>query len=146
MAWFQQLRFQLLGITRDRHLTSIVFRMRSALCRITVLFLLSLSAVAQMEIVEIEKPQPAKSVAGIVSDPSGSALLGVTIEERSDDWKSVLRSTETDDQGRFHFSATPKKTLYHLQFGRSGFNWLRITLKLDKKAGPTIAVKMPLGT
>jgi len=64
-----------------------------------------------MEIIEIEKPQPAKSVAGIVSDPSGSPLLGVTVEERSDDWKSVLRAPETDDKGRFHFSATPKKTL-----------------------------------
>ncbi len=120
--------------------------MGRALTRLTFLFLFSLSAVAQMEIVEIEKPQPAKSVAGIVSDPSGSALPGVTVEERSDDWKSVLRSTETDDKGRFHFSATAKKNLYHLQFGRSGFNWVRITLKLDKKVGSVIVVKMPLGT
>jgi hypothetical protein len=49
-------------------------------------------------------------------------------------------------QGRFRFSAPPKKILYHLQFGRSGFNWVRIILKLEKKAGPVIAVKMPLGT
>jgi len=96
-----------------------------------------------MEIVEIEKPQLAKSVAGVVADPSGGPLSGVMVEERSEDWKTVLRSTETDGKGRFRFSATPKKSLYQLQFGRAGFNWLRITLKLDKKAGAVITVKMP---
>jgi hypothetical protein len=99
-----------------------------------------------MEIVEIGTPQPAKSVAGFVSDPSGSALPRVTVEERTEDWKTVLRSTETDDQGRFHFSTTRKKTVYHLQFGRAGFNWVRITLQVDKKAAPAVTVKMPLGT
>ena len=120
--------------------------MKTALLRIVFLFLFSFSGVGQMEIVEIEKPQLAKSIAGTVSDPSGTALPGVTVEERSEDWKTVLRSTETDDRGRFHFSARPKKTIYHLQFSRSGFNWVRIKLQLDNKAAPTVAVKMPLGT
>ena len=120
--------------------------MRNALLKITCLSLFSLGAFAQMEIVEIEKPQPARSVAGLVSDPSGSALPNVTVEERSEDWKTVLRSTETDDKGRFHFSKTPRKTTYRLQFGCSGFNWVRITLRLDKKAATAVVVKMPLGT
>jgi Carboxypeptidase regulatory-like domain len=120
--------------------------MKNALLRIIFPFLFSFSAAAQMEIVEIEKPELAKSIAGVVSDPSGVALPGVTVEERSDDWKTVLRSTETDDHGRFHFSARSKKTIYHLQFSLSGFNWVRIKLQLDKKAASTVAVKMPLGT
>jgi hypothetical protein len=99
-----------------------------------------------MEIVEIEKPQVAKSVSGIVNDPSGAALPGVTVEERSDDWKTVLRSTETDDHGRFHLSRSRNKTIYHLQFSRSGFNWVRVKLQLGKNAVPGITVKMPLGT
>jgi hypothetical protein len=56
-----------------------------------------------MEIVEIEKPQVAKTVAGVANDPSGAALPDVTVEERSDDWKTVLRSTQNDEKGRFHF-------------------------------------------
>lgn len=95
---------------------------------------------------EIEKPQHAKSVAGVVNDPSGSALPGVTVEERSEDWKTVLRSTETDDQGRFNFSPRPRTVMYHLQFARSGFDWVRIKLQLEKKAAATIVVTMPLGT
>lgn len=121
--------------------------MRSALLTIGWLSLLSLSVVAQMEIVEIEGPQSAKSVAGVVLDPSGAALPGVTVEERTEDWKAVLRSTETDENGRFHFSPSRNKAVYCLQFSRSGFNWLRMKLQLDKKAKPPlVVVKMPIGT
>ena len=77
-----------------------------------------------MEIFEIEKVQLAKSVAGIVSDPSGSALPGVTVEDRSEDWKTVLRSTETDEKGRFAFftdtqenSVSPSIRTFWVQLG-----------------------------
>ena len=94
--------------------------MRKALLRIILVALLNIGLIAQMEIVEIEKPQVAKSVSGLVNDPSGAALTEVIVEERTSDWKTVLRSTETNGHGRFHFSRTGNKTLYHLQFSRSG--------------------------
>jgi Carboxypeptidase regulatory-like domain len=119
---------------------------RNSLFAIACLLLfLSLRAMAQMEIVDIEKPQFAKSVAGIVTDPSHAVLGSVTVEERSEDWKKVLRTTETDGKGRFRFPAR-SNTVYYLEFSRSGFNWVRLTLQLDKKAKPGIMVEMPLGT
>lgn len=130
---------------------------RNSLFAITcvLLFFFSLRAVAQMEIVEIEKLQFAKSVAGIVTDPSGAVIGNVTVEERSEDWKKVLRTTETDDKGRFRFHSRSKgrfrfparsKPVYYLEFSRSGFNWVQVKLQLDKKAEPVIMVEMPLGT
>jgi hypothetical protein len=88
----------------------------------------------------------AKSVAGVVNDPSGAALPGVTVEERSEDWKTVLRSTETDGSGRLQFSSTRNKTIYYLQFSLSGFNELRIKLQLDKKVNVPIVVNLPIAT
>src|SRR5438876_10817901 len=70
-----------------RWLSEYSFRVRSALLAITWFSLISLSALAQMEVVEIDTPQFAKSVAGVVNDPSGAALPGVTVEERSEDGK-----------------------------------------------------------
>jgi hypothetical protein len=111
--------------------------------------------VAQTEIVEIEEPQFAKSVAGIVTDPSGAVIGSVTVEERTDDWKKVLRTTETDDKGRFRFHVRSKgrfrfpartKPVYYLEFSRSGFNRVRLKLQLDKKAKPVIMVEMPVAT
>ena len=98
-----------------------------------------------MEVVEIDTPQFAKSVAGVVNDPSGAALPGVTVEERSADWKTVLRSTETDAKGRFRFSSSPNQVTYRLEFSRSGFNWLRVKLQLDKNAKSGVVLKMPIG-
>jgi hypothetical protein len=98
-----------------------------------------------METVEIERPQVAKTVAGVVDDPSGAALPDVTVEERSADWKTVLRSTQTDERGRFHFSRNAQ-TVYYLEFSRSGFNRLRIRLQIQKKAKRQVAVTMSLGT
>ena len=120
--------------------------MRNGLLPITLFVLITLTAVVQMEIVEIEKPQVAKSVAGVIYDPSGAALSGVTVEERTEDWRTVLRSVQTDENGKFHFSNGKDRDVYYLQFSRSGFNWLRIRLKLVKKAKPSIVVKMPIGT
>jgi len=106
---------------------------------------LSVGVAGQMAIVEIEKPQVAKTVAGVVNDPSGAALPDVTVEERSADWKTVLRSTKTDERGRFHFSRGAK-TVYYFEFSRSGFNWLRIKLEIQKKAKRLVTVTMPIGT
>jgi hypothetical protein len=125
---------------------SIVFLVRSALLAITWFSLISFSAVAQMEVVEIDAPQFAKSVAGVVNDPSGAALPGVTVEERSEDWKTAIRSTETDSKGRFRFSSNRNQAIYSLQFSRSGFNWLRIKLRLDKNGKSAVVLRMPIGT
>jgi hypothetical protein len=129
---------------------------RNSLFAIACLLLfLSLRATAQMEIVDIEKPQFAKSVAGIVTDPSHAVIGSVTVEERTEDWKKVLRTTETDHRGRFRFRSRSKgrfrfparsKTVYYLEFSRSGFTWVRLKLQLDKKAKPDIMVEMPLAT
>ena len=129
--------------------------MRNSLLAIICLLLFSLRAVAQNTIVEIEELQFAKSVAGIVTDPSHAAIGSVTVEERTEDWKKVLRTTETDDKGRFRFKVhskgrfrfpAPTKPVYYLEFSRSGFKQVRLKLQLDKKAEPVIMVEMPVGT
>ena len=122
------------------------FCVKNRLFAIACLSFSSVILAAQMEVVEIEKPQLAKSVAGFVVDPSGAGLSGVRVEERSGDWKTVLRSTKTDDKGRFHFSNSGNKSVYYLQFSRFGFNWLRLKLQLDKTVKRPIIIKMPIGT
>src|ERR1700722_1744824 len=123
-----------------------IFCVRSLRLAIACILLFNLWGVAQNQLVEIETPQLAKSVAGVVNDPSGAVLPTVTVEERSEDWKTVLRSTETDGNGRFHFSSNRNKTIYYLQFSLAGFNPLRIKLQLDKKANAAVVVKLPIAT
>jgi hypothetical protein len=122
---------------------SMVFLRKCAI--VPIVCMLNLWAVAQYQLIEIEELQLSKSTAGIVIDPSGAAIPNVTIEERSDDWKVVLRTTQTDEKGRFHFSRDPKRVV-HLEFSTPGFNRLRIRVRLDKKGDAKLAVKMYIAT
>lgn len=116
---------------------------------LTVAFIWALlvtSANAARELIEIEEPQPSQRVEGIVVDPSGAPIEGMTVTDLSDDWGEVLRSTKKDKRGHFRFSAESSKTLYYLRFEHALFNPLQLKLKLHKKAkNSAITVKAPIG-
>ena len=107
--------------------------------------MMNLGAAAQWQLIEIEELQLSKSSAGVVIDPSGATIPQVTIEERSDDWKIVLRTIQSDEQGRFHFARHPNRVV-HLEFSSPGFNRLRIRVRLDKKGDAKLIVKMSIAT
>lgn len=120
--------------------------MRGILLQITCLAVFSLRLPAQNTIVEYEEPQLAQTAAGVVTDPMGAVIPHVTVEERSADWKTVLRSSETDDHGQFRLSRRTNATIYYLEFSRDGFNRVRIKLQLEKKAASGVVVKLPVAT
>ncbi len=76
-----------------------------------VLFVLSVaifsSAFAGVETVEIGKIQIGKTLTGTVVDPADSAMRGVQVIEVSSDWKTVLRTTTTDTNGKWFLAPTP---------------------------------------
>ena len=119
---------------------------RGVLLQIACLAVFSLGLPAQNTIVEYEEPQLAQTAAGVVTDPMGAVIPHVTVEERSEDWKTVLRSSETDNHGRFRLSPRPNTTIYYLEFSRDGFNRVRIKLQLEKKAASGVVVKLPVAT
>ena len=120
--------------------------MRQIIAVATVWVLLVISAKAVRELVQINEPQPSQRVEGIVLDPSGAPIEGLTVTDRSENWGAVLRSTNTDKSGHFRFAAHPNKTLYYLRFEHALFNPLQLKLTLEKKArNRAITVKVPIG-
>jgi hypothetical protein len=112
---------------------------------VAIVCVLNLWAAAQMQLIEIEELQLSRSSAGVMIDPSGATIPHVTIEERSDDWKIVLRTTHSDEEGRFHFSHHRNRVV-HLEFSSPGFNRLRIRVRLDEKGEAKLVVKMLIAT
>jgi hypothetical protein len=100
---------------------------------LTCVFLL-VPASAVRVLVVIEEPQPAQRVEGIVLDPSGTPIPDIVVTDRTENGVTVLRSTKTNSEGRFHFSRQLGKTAYCLRFDHPSWNPLQITLKLDKHA------------
>ncbi|HKR83312.1 MAG TPA: carboxypeptidase-like regulatory domain-containing protein [Terriglobales bacterium] len=97
-------------------------------------FLCTTSARAVRELVVIEEPEAAQRVEGIVLDPTGAPIADMTVTDRTDDCKTVLRTTTTGSKGHFHFSKQRGKTVYCLRFDHTLWNPLQIKLRLDKHA------------
>jgi hypothetical protein len=109
------------------------------------LFLLPIHLGAQYTI-EIEKVQVSRSLAAVALDPAGYPIPGVLIEEFSSDWKELLRSTETNEEGRFSFAPVKKRKIYYLQLRKDGFNPLRVRMKVETDAGKELKLEMKIAT
>jgi hypothetical protein len=110
--------------------------------RLALLFVVL--AVSYAAAQRIEKPQPARAIAGVVTDSTGAAIEGVVVEERWTDGITVLRATNTDARGMFKLSSKSGKKLYNLQFRYRRLYWMRLTVRLDKHGEESLAVRLPI--
>jgi hypothetical protein len=115
-----------------------------------VLFVFSVvvfsTAFAGVETVEIGKGQIAKTLTGTVVDPAGSAMPGVQVFEVSSDWKTVLRTTTTDSNGKWSLPPVPGQQVYYLRFVAYGFNPLQVRVKSNRRKGSDLRFKLPIAT
>src|SRR5262249_55168688 len=91
------------------------------------------AAMAVRELVIIDTPQVAQKVEGVVLDSNGDPITNMTVTDRTEDGKPVLRSTKTDERGHFHFASQRRKTNC-LRFDHPLWNPLQLRVKLDKHA------------
>jgi hypothetical protein len=108
--------------------------MRRAMAVALMCAALAGSAWAVRQIVQLSTPFVARKVDGVVLDPSGAPIADLTVTDLRENWGKVIRTTKTDGQGRFHFSAQSGKALYWLRFDHPEFNPLELKLKLNSKA------------
>jgi carboxypeptidase family protein len=95
-------------------------------------------------LIQIEKPFAAKSVRGVVVDPSGAAIAGVKVRMAGPKWQGELARTVTDSNGRFDFHKDrPGK--YFLEFSKPGFDLLRIEV-IVKESKSDLRIEMWVGT
>ena len=110
----------------------------------TCIFLLP-TCLADEKTVEIGYVQLAKSLSGTVTDPSGLPVAGVQVIEVLPDWQKTLRSTITDARGYWSLVPIQNQTVYFIRLvKRSGFNEVRVRIRLDKRKGKALRIKLPL--
>lgn len=95
-----------------------------------------------VSIIEYGDVQVVAELAGVVHDPADAPMAGVLVEEFGSDWKSALRSTKTDEQGRFAMTTVQDRKTYFLQFSFRNCNPIRLRVKVDAKHGKQLQVKM----
>jgi len=70
---------------------------------------------------------------------------GVMVELCSPDWKKVLASTKTDDNGYFSLEKPPGN-LFHLRFSSPGVNPLRVKVRLSKHTAQALSIHLSIAT
>jgi hypothetical protein len=109
----------------------------------------SSSALAGVEIDEIEKIQVVRTISGVVRAPSGAPVPGATVTEVSPDWKTAIQSTTTNADGTFAIVPRDRKKVYHLKisFDKSAdFNPLIVHVRISRWTKKTLSLKLELST
>ena len=107
--------------------------------------LLLSTCLANEEVVEIGNVQVAKSLSGTVTDPVDAPVPGVQVIEVKSDWKTMVRSTVTDANGQWSLAPVPHQKVYYIRLIKGGgFNELRFHVRLDRRKGKELRMKLPL--
>lgn len=94
-------------------------------------------------LVRAEKPVEAKSLAGLVVDPSGVPLPDVVVERMSAKWEKRPEATLTSSKGKFHLSDGGTGT-YYLKFRHLGFNDLEVVVFLVPENSKSLRIEMQI--
>ena len=112
------------------------------LCVAVVILVGASPACAQLEVVTIERPFRAQSLSGVVVDPNGKPIAGVSVEARDPTFKSVLFATITDADGHFAFPAPKNGTVHYLHMESKGFDPMQMTVVLRSLARRGVRIRL----
>ncbi len=85
------------------------------------------------------------SLSGEVVDPSGAPMPSALVEEMDSTWKRTLRSTKTDESGKFILAETKGQKIYYLQFTVKDFQLLRAPVRVSHRLGKPLKITMQVG-
>jgi hypothetical protein len=102
------------------------------------------------QLIVLQKPVAANSLAGVVVDSTGSPVSGAEVQliSCSDFGKlpsGTLSIVKADTNGRFRLQPKVQDKLYCLQFVSLGFDLLQIQVQLSPRAG-ALRPKLTPGT
>jgi hypothetical protein len=126
---------------------------------------------AQLQLITVEHPFDARSLAGVVVDASGAPIPGVAVEECDASFtplpinepggqpappimlwdcdrnpKHVMASTKTDTNGHFSFRRTRNAKVHYLHLSLDGFDPMQITVIVKRSAPSELRIQMQVAT
>ena len=116
------------------------------LAAILALFCFPMRIAGQYELIELADIQLAKSLDATIQDATGVPIPKAVVQEFSADWKTVLRSSSTDTDGKFSFTPVHGRKTYFIQVTAPGFDPLRFRLQVDNKRGTSLKLKLTVAT
>jgi hypothetical protein len=116
------------------------------LVSIALLFSAASSGEAQNTAVEQEGVVLSRSLSGHVNvGLEKVAGQGITVELCSSDWRTVLVSTKSDNNGYFSFEKPPGK-IFYLRLSSTGVNSLQLRVRVDRHAAHDLTIHLSIAT
>lgn len=94
-------------------------------------------------LVRADKPLEARSLVGLVVDPSGAPLSDVVVERMTARWERRREATLTSSKGEFHLGDGGAGT-YYLKFRDLGFNDLEVVVFLVPETSKSLRIEMQI--
>ena len=110
-----------------------------------VLCLLGICEAGQ-EVLQYAETRNVPTLSGTVVDRTGAAIPDAQVCSMSAGWKTELKCTTTDSDGRWALPVRPKETLYYLRFVKATFNQVWIKARVTTHNASPLTVEMPVAT
>jgi hypothetical protein len=71
---------------------------------------------------------------------------GVTVELCSADWKTVFKSTKTDEKGHFELEQPTTGKLFYIRVSAPGMNIHELRVRIKKQAEKELTIRLTIAT
>jgi len=102
--------------------------------------------VCATELVTQKEISVSRALAGYVLVWGDQPASGVTVELRSSDWKTVFKSTKTDEKGYFSLGPAAIGKLYHVRVFAPGMNIYELRVRIKKRATKELTIHISVAT
>ncbi len=73
-------------------------------------------------------------------------ISGATVELCSSDWKTVFKSTKTDENGHFELEQPATGKLFYIRVSAPGMNMYGLRVRLKKHAAKELTIRLTVAT
>ena len=99
------------------------------------------------ELVTQEEISVSHAVAGrVLVGGTGEPASGVTVELCSADWKTVFKSTKTDEKGRFSLGPPARGKLFYIRVSAPGMNIYELRVRINKHATQELTIHLSVAS
>jgi len=128
------------------HVDAHGFRKMRILTNVLLVFCLLGICESGQEVVQYSKTRNVSASSGMVVNTTGAAIPNAQVCSMSAGWRTELKCTTTDSDGRWSLSVKPKEKLYYLRFVKANFNQVWIKARLTTRKAAPLTVEMPVAT
>ena len=123
-----------------------IMRIPHRLALLALVLLFAVGTASSTELVIQKEVSVSRALAGYVLVWGDKPASGVTVELCSADWKTVFKSTKTDEKGHFELEQPATGKLFYIRVSAPGMNIHELRVRIKKKAAKELTIRITIAT